>query len=69
MTETDAKTKMCPIIGIHVAIAASAIMQVAVTMKDPEGLHDLFESKDKNCIASKCMMWDRKRSDCGLKAR
>jgi hypothetical protein len=70
MTETDAKQKRCPFIAISLTISAAACMNIAAQSKSlsvAEKLLGDFSSDDKNCIASRCMMWDRKRKDCGMK--
>jgi hypothetical protein len=70
MTEADAKQKLCPLVAISLTISAAACMNIAAQSKRAsvaEMLLDGFSADDKNCIASRCMMWDRKRKDCGMK--
>ena len=72
MTETDAKNKICPVLQVSIAMLAHGLMGIAQTATTEQQIDYIFgvlDKDDKNCKGHTCMMWDRKRGDCGLKVR
>jgi hypothetical protein len=63
MTETEAKTKWCPMVRTGLTAGMSVNRHVADARGAMDGVHD-----ETRCIGSECMMWREYRGNgwCGL---
>lgn len=57
MTESDAKTKKCPLFVITQGIIAHAAVYAKVQGSEEESCQNLLKAAADSCIGSACMMW------------
>lgn len=57
MTETEAKTKKCPLFSVTMAVVGATAVYGKLNGAGDAACQRLIKDATENCIGSACMMW------------